>query len=250
MPGEVRVAGADLSDARVRRLVEPTALHALTHGSSVARAVWVNGVPVACAAARIDDSRCELLSLACLTDARPTPALGWAIQDLRKTVGGALVYEPWAPPAPHVAQALTAAGMSATGPQWCWYEFDPTVVAQELPTVTRTLPASTLEDIGVSEYRQHPDDLPALSPVLVDEGPVAYAVLRQAAGAYMLQWAWVDPRRRGEGLIVQLCAALFDRIDAPVRFRVHSSNAEVNRALQTAPDRVVRELHRVRTWVG
>lgn len=253
MAGEVTVGAGRLSDPAVRRLIEPSTLPALE--PSAVSVVRVKDVPVAVAAARLFAGRAEILSLAALADARDTPVLGWAVQDLRSRAEYPVVYEPLAPVAPHVQAALRAGGLRPDGPKFAWFEFVPEVVAVLRPQVPLRWETRPLSQVSVAGYLPNPDDLPGCSPVLLDDGrPVAYAVLRRIVGGRVVHWAWVAPERRGEGLIIQLCAGMFvlldDQPDAPLGFRVDTSNVEMQHAIQTAPAGVVRFVYTLPTWVG
>lgn len=255
MTGEVTVGPGHLADPAVHRLIEPSTMASLESGPSAISVVRVKDIPVAVAAAQVVAGRVEILSLATLADARETPVLGWAVQDLRSRAGQPVVYEPFAPLAPHVQAALRAGGLRPDGPRWSWFEFVPEVVTVLRPQVPLCWEVRPLSQVTVSAHVPHPDDLPGCSPVLLDDGlVVAYAVLRRSVGGRVVHWAWVDPGRRREGLIIQLCAGMFALLDgqptAPLSFRVDASNTAMQHALQTAPDGVVRLLRTLPTWVG
>jgi hypothetical protein len=255
MTGEVTVGAGRLSDPAVCRLVEPSTLPALESGPCAVSAVRVKDVPVAVVAARLFAGRAEILSLAALADARETPVLGWAVQDLRSRAEYPVVYEPLSPVAPQVQAALRAGGLRPDGPQFAWFEFVPEVVTVLRPQVPLRWEMRPLSEVSVAGHLPNPDDLPGCSPVLLDGGrPVAYAVVRRSVGGRVVHWAWVAPDRRREGLIIQLCAGMFvlldDEPDASLGFRVDTSNAEMEHAIRAAPAGVVRRVYTLPTWVS
>lgn len=246
MGEDVTIGPADLSDEAVGRLIDPAALPALRAGLASISVVRAKGVPVAVAAAVVHSGRLEIMSLACLSGARETPALGWAVQRLRGS--GPVVFDPTAPLADHVRRALITGGMAPNGPRWTWYRLVPEALATARPSVRITTQRTTLRAAHPEGYRQHPDDLLDVSPVLIVGGrPVAYAVIR---GSGLLHWLWVDPRHRRQGLIMQLCAALYDDGLRTLRFRVDAANEPMTHVLQGAPPGTVATEFTEPGWVG
>jgi hypothetical protein len=246
MGEDVTIGPADLSDEAVRRLIDPAALPALRAGSASISAVRARGIPMAVAAAVGHGERLEIMSLASLSGARETPALGWAIQRLRNS--GPVVFDPTAPLTDHVRHALITGGMHPDGPAWTWYRLVPEALTAARPSVRITTQRTTLREAHPEGYRQHPDDLLDVSPVLMMDGrPVAYAVIR---GAGLLHWLWVDPHHRRRGLIIQLCVALYDDGLRTLRFRVDDANEAMAHVLHGAPPGTVAREFSEPGWVG
>lgn len=245
MGDDIRVGRADLHDHAVRRLIEPMALQSLEHGPATVMAVRAKGVPVAVAAAVAHGNRQEILSIACLEGARPTPALGWAIAGLRGA--GPVVFDPSQPLQTHVEKALIDAGLRPAGPRWDWYELvEEAVLAARSSVTVGTV--STLGSVRPPGYEPHPDDVADSSPVLLTDGrPVAFAVIRRGE---VLHWVWVEPRHRRQGVIMQLTAALVDAGLTTARFRVDATNKAMRHVLDAAPAGTVRHLFTEAGWVG
>lgn len=245
----IRTTRARLAGPAVAGLVEPgfrELLSSVNPSLVFVSATYHDQTPVAAATTLVDPVRhsADLLCTGELPGWHATNALTRALTHTRRTLcaaGFRVRFDPRMAPRQPVVVALQHAGFRPARAAWRWFQVDDaalreviaarSVAVPKFTTIATASPTQREQLYEQAAYHRHPWDLTSISPVLLDadDQVAAVLVLRRASTGTALQWLWVAPQHRRNGLAVACWAAVAQLTDAagppaPLTARVRATN--------------------------